>query len=50
MKAKFKCLNCNLEFELDKYTATCLACNHKYVKWVNYEKVMQKLEKKKDKK
>ena len=37
MKAKYKCLGCNYEYEGEPGPTECPKCDHLYVKWVNYE-------------
>lgn len=48
--AKFKCEKCGFEFEIPQFATTCILCNNKYVKWLNYEKIRKKLDKEKNEK
>ena len=37
MKAKFRCLRCEYEYEDGPGPTTCPECGHIYIKWVDYE-------------
>jgi len=41
MKAKFKCLKCNYQWESKPGPTDCLRCGHKYVKWLNYDELRE---------
>lgn len=36
---EYKCLLCGYEFAMPHRPTPCLKCGHKYVKWLNYEKM-----------
>ena len=42
MKAKFKCLKCDYKWTERPAMVSCPKCNHKYVKWINYETMHRK--------
>jgi hypothetical protein len=42
---KFKCEKCGFKFETPQFATPCILCNHKYVKWLNYEEIMKKIDK-----
>mgnify|MGYP000524728744 CR=1 FL=1 len=42
LKAKFKCLKCEHKWAEKPIMVACPKCNHKYVKWTNYESLYKK--------
>ncbi len=39
MKAQYRCLQCEWEWEGKPGPTQCPLCNHDYVKWENYEEM-----------
>jgi len=39
LKAKYKCLKCGYEYEIEPEMTQCPKCRHLYVKWLNYEEM-----------
>ena len=47
--AKYRCIKCGHDWEGEPGPTDCPACDHKYVKWINYTDYWKDLDQKADK-